>query len=114
MKFVLLINLKILTIANSFLLNTAEHEHFSANKYVQAGWGVRMSFETVKNIDICKIIIIIIKKKKKKKKTRISSAYATKMKVQSNLVISNSHISNYRLSRCENLVPVLTWNYDNR
>ena len=104
MKFVLLINLKILTIANSFILNTAEHEHFSANKYVQAGWGVRMSFETVKNIDICKIIIIIIKKKK----TRISSAYATKMKVQSNLVISNLHISNYRLSRCENLVPVLT------
>ena len=34
--------------------------------------------------------------------------------VQSNLVISNSLISNYRLSRSENLVPVLTWNYDNR
>ena len=34
--------------------------------------------------------------------------------IQSNLVISNSHISNYRLSRSENLVPVLTWNYDNR
>ena len=29
-------------------------------------------------------------------------------KVQSNLVISNSLISNYRLSRSENLVPVLT------
>ena len=34
--------------------------------------------------------------------------------LQSNLVISNSLISNYRLSRSENLVPVLTWNYDNR
>ena len=34
--------------------------------------------------------------------------------VQSNLFISNSLISNYRLSRSENLVPVLTWNYDNR
>ena len=36
------------------------------------------------------------------------------VKIQSNLVISNSLISNYRLSRSENLVPVLTWNYDNR
>ena len=34
--------------------------------------------------------------------------------IQSNLVISNLLISNYRLSRSENLVPVLTWNYDNR
>ena len=34
--------------------------------------------------------------------------------IQSNLVISNSLISNYCLSRRENLVPVLTWNYDNR
>ena len=34
--------------------------------------------------------------------------------IQSNLVISNSLISNYRLSRSENLVPVLTRNYDNR
>ena len=34
--------------------------------------------------------------------------------IQSNLVISNSLISNYRLSRSENLIPVLTWNYDNR
>ena len=34
MKFVLLINLKLLTIANSFLLiNIAEHEIFSANKH---------------------------------------------------------------------------------
>ena len=33
MKFVLLINLKLLTNANSFLLNIAEHENFSANKY---------------------------------------------------------------------------------
>ena len=34
--------------------------------------------------------------------------------IQSNLVISNSLISNYRLSQSENLVPVLTWNYENR
>ena len=38
----------------------------------------------------------------------------TPIQIQSNLVISNSLISNYRLSRSENLVPVLTWNYDNR
>ena len=36
------------------------------------------------------------------------------MILQSNLVISNSLILNYRLSRSENLVPVLTCNYDNR
>ena len=30
-------------------------------------------------------------------------------KLQSNLVISNSLILNYRLSRSENLIPVLTW-----
>ena len=36
MNFVLLINLQLLTIANSFLLNIAEHEHFSANKYENA------------------------------------------------------------------------------
>ena len=36
MKFVLLINRKLLTIANSFLLNIAEHEIFSANKYENA------------------------------------------------------------------------------
>ena len=36
MKFFLLINLKLLTIANSFLLNIAEHENFSVNKYENA------------------------------------------------------------------------------
>ena len=36
MKFVLLINLKLLTIANSFLLNIVEHENFFANKYQNA------------------------------------------------------------------------------
>ena len=36
MKFVMLINLKLLTIANSFLLNLVEHENFSANKYENA------------------------------------------------------------------------------
>ena len=36
MKFVLLIYLTLLTIANSFLLNIAEHGNFSANKYENA------------------------------------------------------------------------------
>ena len=36
MNFVLLINLKLLTIANSFLLNITEHVIFSANKYENA------------------------------------------------------------------------------
>ena len=35
-KIFMLINLKLLTIANSFLLNIAEHEIFSANKYENA------------------------------------------------------------------------------
>ena len=38
MKFLLLINLKLPTIANSFLLNKAEHEIFSANKYENANF----------------------------------------------------------------------------
>ena len=36
------------------------------------------------------------------------------LQIQSKLIISNLLVSNYRLSRSENLVPVLTWNYDNR
>ena len=35
-KFVLLINLKLLKITNSSLLNIAEHENFPANKYENA------------------------------------------------------------------------------
>ena len=38
MNFVLLINLKLLTIANSFLLNIAEHDIFFANKYENANF----------------------------------------------------------------------------
>ena len=38
MKFVLLIILKLLTIANSFLLNIVLHEHVSANIYENAGY----------------------------------------------------------------------------
>ena len=34
--------------------------------------------------------------------------------IQSTLVISTSFISNNRLPRSENLVPVLTWKFDNR
>ena len=37
-KFFLLINLRLLTIANSFLLNIAEKENFSANKHENASW----------------------------------------------------------------------------
>ena len=37
MNFVLLINLRLLTIAN-FLLNMAGHENFSANKYENANF----------------------------------------------------------------------------
>ena len=53
------------------------------------------------------------KKKKKKKKKKRRNAYifedifVVKL-LQSNLVISDSLISNYRLSRSENLVSVLT------
>ena len=38
MKFVRLINLKLLIIVNYFLLNIAEHENFSANKYENANY----------------------------------------------------------------------------
>ena len=40
MNFFLLINLKLLTIANSFLLNIAEHENFSANMKMPAIVGI--------------------------------------------------------------------------
>ena len=36
MKLILLINLKVLTLANSFLLNLSDHENLSANKYENA------------------------------------------------------------------------------
>ena len=36
MKFFMLINLRLVKIANSFLINIAEHENFSANKYENA------------------------------------------------------------------------------
>ena len=38
MKFVLLINLELLTISIFFLINIAEHENFSANKYENANY----------------------------------------------------------------------------
>ena len=38
MKFVLLTNLKLLLIANSFLPDIAEHEIFSASKYENANY----------------------------------------------------------------------------
>ena len=36
MKFFMLLNLKLLTMPNSFLLNMAEHENVSANEYENA------------------------------------------------------------------------------
>ena len=38
MKFVMPINLKLLTIANSFFPNIAAHENFSANEYENANY----------------------------------------------------------------------------
>ena len=38
MKFILLINLKLPTITNSFLLNIAGHKNFCANKYENANY----------------------------------------------------------------------------
>ena len=38
MKFFLLINLKLPTVANSFKLYIAEHENFSSNKYENANY----------------------------------------------------------------------------
>ena len=38
MIFFMLMNLKLLTMLNSFLLNIAEHENFSANKYENANY----------------------------------------------------------------------------
>ena len=38
MKFVLLINLKLLTLANSILPNIAEREKLSGNKYENANY----------------------------------------------------------------------------
>ena len=43
-KIVLLINIKLLTIANSFLRNIAEHENFSANKYENANYYLAFSY----------------------------------------------------------------------
>ena len=44
MKFVLLINLKLLTMSNSSSLNSAEHENFSANKYENANYFLAFSY----------------------------------------------------------------------
>ena len=47
MKFVLLITRKLLTTANSVLLNIADHEIFSAKKYENANfcWHFHISFQ---------------------------------------------------------------------
>ena len=44
-EIVLQINLKLLTIANPFFLNIAEHENFSANKYENANYFIFISRE---------------------------------------------------------------------
>ena len=38
MKFVLLINLKLLRIETNILLNTTEHENFTTNKFEKANY----------------------------------------------------------------------------
>ena len=54
MKFVLLINLKLQTIANFFLLNIAEHEKFSAKKYENANYSiVAFSYLLAEKISSC-------------------------------------------------------------
>ena len=50
MKFVLLINRKLLTIVNSFLLNGAEHENISSNKYENANY---ISANKYENANYC-------------------------------------------------------------
>ena len=40
----MLMNLKLLTIANSFLLKIAEHENFSASKYENANYLLAFSY----------------------------------------------------------------------
>ena len=57
MKFVLLINLKLLIIPNSFLLYIAEHEIFSANKYENANY---LKFSLLINMKIPTIVGIFI------------------------------------------------------
>ena len=44
MKFFMLINLKLLTMPNSFLLNITEHENFSANEYENANFSSHFSY----------------------------------------------------------------------
>ena len=57
----------------------------------------------------CLIITSSLKKLNKKYENKTNKyGHAYTCQLQSNLVISNSLISNYRLSRSENLVPVLT------
>ena len=52
MKFFLLINLKSLTIANSFLLNIAEHENFSANKYKNANYSYLLAEKISRSVEL--------------------------------------------------------------
>ena len=53
MKFVLQINLKLLTIPNTFLQNIAEHENFSAYKYENAKYCENFSANKYKNANYC-------------------------------------------------------------
>ena len=55
MKFVLLINIKLLIIANSFLRNIAEHEIFSADKYENANfcWHFHIYYQRKFNAQLC-------------------------------------------------------------
>ena len=55
MNYILLINLKLLTIANSSLLSLAEHENFSANKYEIANY--HWHFDIYKQRKFCAQLI---------------------------------------------------------
>ena len=59
MKFVLLINLILLTIANSFLLNIVEHENFSAIKY-ESSAQLSMKMSLLLNMKMQTIVGIFI------------------------------------------------------
>ena len=60
MKFILLINLKLLMIVNSFLLNIAEHENFSANKYENANSFITSGHDPIRYLDYTKYLVPLL------------------------------------------------------
>ena len=49
MKFILIINLKLVIIANSLLLNTVEQENFSAHTYENTNYNWAFSYLSIEN-----------------------------------------------------------------